>query len=137
MRKSTTESLSESTSSNRTTITREAAGVVPADTVKASTPLELLISGMPLNVRSPRQHVEVRIIDGQVYATGIAKEVKAPVRETIVQENVVTTVEAEKTREKQRDGPRWVNNLLMVLFIVAIIGMFILGMIVAFKILPK
>jgi hypothetical protein len=129
MRKSATENLSESTTASRTTITREAAGVVPADTVKASTPLELLISGMPLNVRSPRQHVEVRIIDGQVHATGIAKEVKAPVKETIVQENVVTTVEAEKTREKQRDGPRWVYFLIL--------GAFVLGMILAFKILPK
>lgn len=129
MRKSTSENLSESTSTNRTTITREATGVVPSDTVKASTPLELLISGVPLNVRSPRQHVEVRIIDGQVYATGIAKEAKAPIRETIVQESVVTAVESEKTREKQRDGPHWVYFL--------IVGAFVLGMILAFKILPK
>lgn len=129
MRKTSAESFSESTSTNRTTITREAVSVVPADTVKASTPLEMLISGVPLNIRGPRQHVEVRIIDGQVHATGITKEAKAPVIETIVHETVVNTVDEQKTREKQREGPKWVIFLM--------VGAFVLGMFIAYKILPK
>lgn len=127
MRKTSTETFAENTTTNRTTVKRQAAEVIPADTVKAYKPLELLISGRPFKFESPRQSVEVRIIDGRVHAQGVTKEAKVTVQETIIQENIVNTVDNQRVEERERKTTSWMLYLIL--------GAFMGGILLGFLIL--
>lgn len=125
----TNEAAQDRVTTLRTITTREVVESLPEETREASAPL-----GTPILIDTDRQRVEVRFdaSTGEVRAKATVKAAPVPLRETIVQEQIIEEREVTKDVSQQKNREvdiGYSGNQINLMLLLLLLGIIALGIV--------